>query len=424
MFYRFRSLVNSLFLVLPLLLVQLISNGASALTISHPQGSSFGDFNKPTHVLVVGYAGGLGSQLFRVAAHRAKKYLEHNPSHAVVVIGPDKVDLKIPSLATYEGYKGMLKTLRLNAVLMDERWLLDYRLLEILLKYQNIMSLDFVSHSSAHQGVGLDDVPEQGSGYKFKRFNSKTKGLEQLAKRMNKESYVILHGCNSAFQQAPEMAKMLNVPVSGSMTYTNFQELFQDKEWYFNDTGKYPANLSRAVANSVSFKTPVPCSAGVCHRMQPEPYPYSGFWGKLTAGISHYKFFCGTKQASDLCKKAMARSLMSYMTPVPLVLSSSDDAFKQAAKDFLCPDASRPSERAKCFEAMEKSLVSGPQHFTGMTRGKTASCDFQACDVTVTCTDEPGSCKTEFAGNGRDLTTMAREFIAYVQGFQLLKSQP
>lgn len=393
-----------------------------ALTISHPESSSYGDFNKPTHILVVGYAGGLGAQLFRVAAHRAQRYMELNPGHAAVIIGPDRVDIKIPSLASYEGYKSMLRTLRLKTVLMDERWLLNHRLMDIVLKYNNIESVDFVSHSAAHQGVGLDEVPDSNPAYKYKRFNLQTEGLEKLAARLSPGAFVMLHGCNSAFSQAPELSKILKVPVAGSLTYTNFQELFSDKKWYFNDSGKYPAGLSRATSNGTSFTQPQPCSKGGCHRMQPEPYPYAGFWGKLTAGLAHYKFFCGTSTPSLECKKSMAKSLMANMNPIAISPKSSLEDFKLAAKDYLCPDVSRLDKRAECFQALERSLVEeNVVPFTGMTRGHTVQCDFKTCDVQVKCTDTPGSCKVTYVGKNVKPTTTGLEFRAYVEGFLSLK---
>lgn len=156
--------------------------------------------------------------------------------------------------------------------------------------------------------------------------------------------------------------------------------------------------------------------------MQPEPYPYSGFWGKLTAGLSHYKFFCGTKIPSVECKKAMAKSLMANMNPVAVSPSSSLENFKLAAKDYLCPDKARPDKRAECFNALERSLLeTDVVPFTGMTRGHTVQCDFASCDVQVKCSDTPGSCKTTYVGKNEKLTTTGLEFRAYVEGFLALQ---
>lgn len=408
-------------ILVPLLSALAFTPSAAALTISYPEASTYGDFNKPTHILVVGYAGGLGSQLFRVASHRAQRYMELNPGHAAVIIGPDRVDVKIASLSTYDGYKSMLKTLRLKVAHMDERWLLNHRLLEIMLKYNKIESLDFVSHSAAHQGVGLDEVPDSEPAYKYKRFNLQTPGLDQLKTRLSPGAYVMLHGCNSAFSQAPGLSKILGVPVSGSLTGTNFQELFVDQNWYFNDEGRHPEGLAKSTSNPSSFLLPQPCSKGGCHRMQPEPYPYSGFWGKLSAGLPHYKFFCGTSQASLGCKKAMAKSLLANMNPVAVSSKSSLEDFKLAAKEYLCPDSSRPNKRSECFQAMEQSLIGAAVPFSGMARGQTLQCDFKGCDVQVKCSDSPGSCKVTYVGTNPELTTTALEFRAFVEGFQALE---
>ncbi|MEZ4814210.1 MAG: hypothetical protein R3A80_03265 [Bdellovibrionota bacterium] len=223
------------------------------------------------------------------------------------------------------------------------------------------------------------------------------------------------------FMQAPKLAKTLRVPVAGSLSFTNTQEIFANNKWYFNDAGKYPAGMSRATYNTISYdNADHTCSTGHCHRMKPEPYPYAGYWGNLNAGLSHYKFFCGTAQASENCKKAMALSLFGF----PSIVKNTDldkENFKFLAKDFLCSDSNRVDERRRCFQKMEDSLSNPEMSYTDMLRGKTLNCNFEKCDVVIECTEEAGSCQITHAPNNPEPRTMQNEFKAYVEGFELLQ---
>ena len=398
-----------------------LSISLNAMTVSHYADAGFRSYNEPTHIFVIGYAGGLSDQFFRTAVGKAQRYHELYPQHQIVVIGPQKIDEKSKYYDEYPEYQKRLRELNLTATLFDEKWLTGPRLIPILEKFSRIETLEFLSHSAAHHGVGLDEVPTGHAEYPHKRLNSKTPGLKSLKDNLSKDAYMIIHGCNSGFIQAPEIASLLGVPTAGSLSYTNFQELFQNDQWYFNDSGKFPSTTVRAQINSLSYaRGALSCKKGFCTRMKPEPYPYRGYWGKLTAGLSHYKFFCGQRTPDQRCKKIIARSLLSTLTNLPMSYAAKRNEYKFAIKDYLCPDANRPLERESCFQKLESAELDKNVSVPGMARGIELNCDFLKCDVGIHCTDEAGSCKITHAPNNPQTKTMVNEYRAFLEGYDLL----
>ncbi|NCN25957.1 hypothetical protein GW915_00115 [bacterium] len=398
--------------------VFLFSLASQALTVSYMPGSGGRGQKIPTHIFVIGYAGGLGDQLFKSAVSRARRYRELYPKHQIAFIGPDKLDESLSSYDSYAEYRSALSRFGLELEHMDDKWLLSNRLMPLLKSFKQIQSIDIFSHSAAHLGVGLEDIPSSSSYYKYKRFNYLTEGLSSLKSHFLSGAYIMLHGCNSGFTQAPKMAALLGIPVAGSLSSTNTQELFSDDSWYFNDSGRYPRGVSRSSYNSSSFASGrFSCSSGHCHRMRPEAYPYVGGWGRLTAGLTHYKFFCGTAEASSACKQTMALALLGH----PGVNSRAAydlSAFKENVKEFLCPDSNRASAKKECFEKMEASLTDPTVSYAGLLSGKPVRCDFAGCDVKISCGRK---CSITHVGANPQPRTMQNEFRAYVEGFRLLQ---
>ncbi len=404
-------------LFLSLLAAAFFSEASFALTVSHLKGSPFKSYDTPTHIYVIGYGGKLGAQLFETGVGRARKLQEFFPDHQYVFIGPDVIDKHYSSLDDYDDYRRELAKLGLAIELLDQRWLLSSRLLEIIDRYTAIASLEIISHSAAHLGAGLDSIPKSHRYYSQKRFSYETPGIETIADNFLDDAYIFFHGCNSGYIQAPMMAKTLSIPTAGSLTYTNFENIYENDLWYFNDEGKFPTGLKKALTNKDSFTSPQRCRAGNCTRMKPEPYPYSGFWGRLDSGISHYKFFCGEAVANTACKRAMAFSLLPYVGKNSIKTFSTEASRKEVAKEFLCPDAHRIDAKQACFDAMEAGMndpLAG--QFVGMTRGKVPYCDFESCKVEISCTNEAGSCRTRLVQANEDRLVMFREFAAYFEG--------
>lgn len=395
------------------------SNSAHALSVSRFTESPTLNPTLKTHIFVMGYAGGLADQFFKAAVARARKYQENFPNRQFVFIGPDKIDKNSPSYDSYDEYRTVLQRLKLTPERLDEKYLLSNRLLEILETYTQIESLEFMSHSAAHLGVGLDEVPSNSPLAVYKRFNAQTEGLAQLQDNFTDNAYLVLHGCNSGFTQAPAFAKLLGIPSAGSLSSTNTQEIYSDNRWYFNDSGRYPEGLRKTATNEISYQENYECRSGHCHRMKPEAYPYAGYWGNLNAGLSHYKFFCGTAVADNQCKKSMALFLAGHLGIAKNAATLISD-YKNNIKDFLCPDANRPEARRECFNKLEASLSDSSVYYSGMTRGKTLNCNFEKCDVEIRCTDAQGSCQILSAPENPRPVTMQNEYKAYVEGFELL----
>jgi len=381
------------------------------------------DYSKVTHVYVVGDGDKSGDLFFKAALSRAMKARDvYGNSRQYVFYGPKLVDAKSSYFDEYSEYSQTLERLKLKPLFFDQSYQNSKGLIQSLKEYSQVAALEFFTHTAPAAGAFLDS---SSSPQRHRRFNHKIWFISSLKKIFHPHAYVFFHGCNSGFKLGPAFAKKWNVPVIGSLSFTNFQEIYEGRNfrnWYFNDRGLYPGGASLARTNYLSYlHSNESCFQGACVRMKPEPYPYKGYWGKFNAGLSHYKVFCGEENPSDHCKKVMALSLLQHPGSYKHALSSLS-AYKAAVKEFLCPDANRVLAKKQCFAVLEASLQNPNLTSTGLVRGKTLNCNFEECDTFLNCTSLPGSCFADGPENPNP-RTMIREFRAYVEGYLLLKSE-
>jgi hypothetical protein len=368
-----------------------------------------------TRFFVVGYAHGLGNQFFDAAVSKARKLKEAYPNDQFVFLRNRETG-QASDLSE-------VKSFGVKVVSFDNSKLQSSTLLNTLDTFPRIRSLDFFAHSGAHSGIGL----ESGDGEN--RFGMRTPELAKLKDNFVNGAFVSINGCNSALTLAPFLSKVWGVPVSGSLTSTDFQQLHTDKFWYFNNPGQFPPG-GWAKSNPSSYLVPKDCAQGGCYRMKPDNHPYNGSWGDFKAGgLSFYKTFCNYDGDQNECLKAMAKSLVGYPTMTNIKTKSDGTPsnraeFENALVDFLCPVNPKTNLWAECRGKLRESVLTGNQVYSPFN-GNALECDLKSCNVKLVCkldtngTAIPGTCNLEAPQNNSP-KAIAQEYQRYLTGFDLL----
>ncbi len=351
---------------------------------------------------VIGYSGTLGSTLIRSALTVSAKYKELYPrSYHLFVIAKDP---------QYEQEK--LKRYPWQVTLTNDENLSAKKLIELARDHdKDFSAIHVFSHNSALAGVGLQ---------KTERLTHADKELKKLSKVLTDDAYVFLHGCNTGWYEAPNMAAMLKVPVWGSFSGTDFEELYDVGEWFNHNQGNFPEGATVAEFNLLSYLTPKKCSQGHCIRMRPDNSTYSGTWGKYKVGLGFYKQFCPKSSESD-CLSAYKKMLLAYPSYHNTHEAQSFDAYKENLIDFLCPSRTYKSTKyQECldilkFTDLNPSVVSPGNSFKGTSlkcSPKDNTCYFQVvgCQSGV-CSFEPTTASKV------GLTELQKEYLHGLKAF-------
>lgn len=360
----------------------------------------------PTRVMLAGSGDELKLLFQQVAKAKALKYFENNPNEQILFITASEKETSNEYALKKWGF----------SILETEKATLDGReFIKKILPFKKILSLDIFSHSSAQFGIHLETHTN--------RLTVNTRGLEDLKPNFMKDSYVILHGCNTGFTLAPFLSKIWGVPVAGSLTSTNNQKLHSDGNFYLIEEGLYP-NSDWQKTNTVSFDEERSCASGACERLKPDNTPYVGWWGAYReGGLPFYKFFC-VKNTEEECKRTMAKSLLYHTLIVNLKKDSSLETYKKAVTDFLCPVSAKKDLRGECLAKLDEALITKDMTYNPFSRPQ-IECDFQGCQAEVACekilftVPKPGTCKLENKAKS-PATTLVREYKTYLEAFSYL----
>ncbi len=368
------------------------------------------DATKITHVIVVGSAAKEDSdQFFQAGVARAYRYKELNPFDQVVIMSSPEVrktdDAEVFNEFNIAVYKTVAETFTGN------------KLMKEILELERIASIDFYGHSSPW-GLKLGKSDAAFDPTEF------TQSLTKLKTKMLPNSYMTINSCNSGFYVAPEISRILEIPVSGSLTSSMFERIESDGLWYKEDDwtkGNY------VEINNNSFNEDVSCALGLCWRMKPSRLNYSSYWGQFKeGGLSFYKFFCNFDKTDGRCEKGMANSLLSFPSVHPLTLKSTSDDFKAVAFDWICSTANDKNYFKKCVDGVNAAITLGNLQFQTHP-GNELNCDFKSCHATVVCKNKifgsgprPGSCHLQTEVNDKP-TTAAIELLTLLKGFAALK---
>jgi len=370
------------------------------------------NFLTPTHVIVVGSAVKEDSdQFFRSGLARAIRIKEVYPLDQIILISsPEVVD---------RDDEKVFADFNINVIKFVEETFTQEKLIRELSEYKKIRSINFYGHSSPWAfKLGKKDAAFDPS--------SVEKQLVKIKDNFTTDAYAIFHSCNSGFNIATSMARILNIAVAGTLTSGLFERIESDGFWY-KESDRHEGQY--VYDNSVSFKERIDCKwSGACVRMKPSRSNYSSYWGQFDKGLGFTKFFCPKNKSMKDCEMAMANSVITFPSIKAIDLNSSLTDVKSVIFDWLCLTAKDPQYFSQCVKGIEDAIARGDDVFKSHSKDE-LRCDFEKCYAKVVCKDKifgsgprGGSCKIE-GDVVTDSKQVVTEFKALLNGFKsILKS--
>jgi len=374
---------------------------------------SFGpsiDYEKPTHIIAIGYSHGQGTQFVHAATTRARRYRELYPDDQIVFFASPEVG----TMSDAQALRSVGITV-LSSETLDE--LSGPRLLESMDRFKSIKSFDFYGHSSPW-GLGLE------SGKDRLGTNTSAALMGKVADNFTPDAYATLNGCNAGWYAGPYFSKAWRIPVLAALTGSNFERPFSDEHWYVNDEGRYPSSGSFATVNTVSFETPIACSKGACYRLKPENAPYRGYWGNFEAGLGFYKTFCNYDGSVADCARRAARAMLSYPSEFPVDKDALPEEFARVVFDALCPTSLDLGRREACRQSIKRAVQDRTNAYSPFS-GTTVDCGLGGCAFSMTCSYDnagaprPGTCKVTSTATPSP-KTYVEEYLLLMDGFAYL----
>lgn len=327
------------------------------------------DPNRPTHILVAGSPGELGELFIYSLLTRAKIYLEKSPDEQIIIVGrnDDKEYIKNAGFKIIDTKMGQLKADRIKDAVSNVKL---------------ISSIDLYAHANAASGVLLDT-----NTWIYQLLNENDDLWDEVAKKISNESFIFIHGCNAGIKLAPELAGKLKIAVFAALTSTDFQFLFKDNFWAFDNL----KGVAKSKVNNINYSTPKSCGM-YCTRMKPDNAPYRGHWGDWTAGgYPAYKLFCGSNQ-NDKCEKGALEGVFTFPSMMKYAQTKKSlENFKDQLVEFMCPFAFNSEKQAECRSKLENSLVSNGELNYSPFKGKTLVCDRVKCKAHFNCSPMKGA---------------------------------
>jgi hypothetical protein len=368
------------------------------------------DTTKTTHLIVVGYSHGQGTQFAQAAMARARRYRELYPSHQVVFFGAVEAGMGLSDSQVLVGLGAKVISDDPNEKFYDEV------LIKRMRAFSALASFDFYGHSSPW-GIGVEATgPRLGTDSKV--------DLSLARGSFTSDAYATLNGCNAGRALAPVLSEAWRIPVLGALTGTNFQALHSDGRWYVNDPGRAPST-QWAGTNTKSYVTPVPCSLGGCLRLKPENAPYRGYWGSFEGGLGHFQSFCNYDHVWGDCERRMALSMMASVSVEALTPLSSREAFENVVFDWLCPNDATSLRFQECKTGLRQAVASASGYSS--FRGKPLECSDAGCADNMSCSHNasgaplPGTCSDHVSTASAPMAQV-REYQRYMAGFDALRA--
>jgi hypothetical protein len=403
-----------------------------------------GDVSKPTRVLLVGDSDKLGNLPLWAATSRARRYAQLYPNEQVVLfITKDVKEAEVArtgsTVVSNEPFGEAVKVSDLARLSND-------KLLAALDRFKSISSLDFFGHSSPF-GILLEAEGDN------RVVNAKApSGTAKLADNFNRNgaAYVTLNGCNGGVELAAELSRLWQVPASGALTGSNFEELMSDGKFYVNDPLFVPEGLNKAATNAQSYVGEAPrCSSGACIRMRPQDTVYRGVWSNPDTGMQYglpfYKFFCNYDDPNKTCQRGMIASLYAFQSSRAIDARSSVSDVREVLADFICSRGKDAARFERCRQDLFQAVDTNGS-FSAL-RGRvdySLECDFKGCQQQFRCTRVNGvpqkkTCAWVAPGCPENATkpnapgcevkntapkTAVNEFRAYLEGHALMQNAP
>lgn len=354
-----------------------------------------------THVVIVGNGMEVGS-LFLRAAHTQALLFRDRPQHGrILLIGA--LEKTTPQLLTDWGYRSVSQ----NASTFTAG-----QLIKLLSKAGPIASVDFIGHNGAFLGFVLEN-------YENRFFLKDVPAFAALKRQFLANAVIRILGCNTGWKLAPALADAMNVPVAGTFTFADLQQLHELGDWFYHDEGRFPEGrfLSR---NEKSFFTPIDCkNNGGCMRLKTVSNPYTGKHGNYGGGLPFLKYFCGSLNQTE-CFRRMALSTSTLVGTRPLDASLPAETYATVLAEQFCPSYKDKTKREDCRQRVVAHLLGRqalPRTYSPFS-GTSLRCDFKKCEFTVEC----GETTCVFrVPTDKPSTSFVDELNAYMTGYRAAK---
>ena len=330
----------------------------------------------PTHVMIAGHPDKLGELFIYSLVTRAKVYLEKSSNEQILIIGrnEDKEAVRRAGFIIVETKSGVMKPNTIKSAIKN---------------IKIISSFDIYAHSNALSGASIDT-----NSWVTQLLNEKDDLWDEVALKINKSSFVFIHGCNAGIKFAPILAKKLKIAVFAALTSTDFQYIYDDLFWSFDYNIK-----SNQLNKKNNFNYSDTKSCGMfCTRMKPDNSSYKGHWGNWSAGgYPTFKLFCGTNDNTN-CEEGALEGIYTF----PGTIQYKDTKlqlieFQKQLIDFMCPFSHDSEKQAACSESLENSLTDKTLATYSPFKGTTLVCDRVSCKAHFNCSGmkaafNPGAC--------------------------------
>jgi hypothetical protein len=341
---------------------------------------------KTVDVFIAGFGHEMGLQFLSAAITRAKIHEERYPeSRAQLILWAEEWN------KSRDG--AVLRSRGMTILHVNSRKLKNKDIFDYLDQLTSISSLHIISHSAAFAGNAIQKSTS--------RLGLENFPWKKLRSKFTKDSYVYLHGCNTGFIVAPAISKVLERPVFGSLTSTDFQEIFANGNWYHNNAGvgQFPSGMGRLKNSGELYNESLSCQKGFCHRMMPNRHPYRGYWGRYEVGLPYYRPFCNYgSNVSQACRAGIAHAIFT----TPTILSRS---WEDTVLDHMCPRMADPSVFDNCAAVLKGQA--GNRVFIGKYLG----CSLKGCNFQLARgRNRNGNVITNFVGRDEGIQQMRKDF--------------
>ena len=371
-------------LTLLVLLTSIHTNAYSIFTLKKYNWSQI----KTVDIFIAGYGKEMGLQFLYGAITRAQV---HDDTY-----GDDRAQIILWAREKNRKHDASVLKQRGFHIMKSTNTGLTNRVIKSYLSNLNysIKSLHMISHNAAFQGAAIETgsivnpFPERlGHGFNW----------GSVKRKFAKDAFIFLHGCNTGFIVAPEISKQLERPVFGSLTSTDFQEIFQDGQWYHNNKGfgQHPEGYKREKVSGNLHNRNYGCWKGYCHRMMPNEHPYRGDFGQYNTGLNYYQAFCNYGEAGkeESCKRGVAQGILT--TPTMEAKSWEDRVV-----DFVCPRMANPEVFNNCLKVVKGESTKR------VFRGNNIQCSRKRCAYELK--------SNKFSGKDYGVTQIQRDFAYFM----------
>ncbi len=389
------------------------SSSAQAAYFVVSVGAPSLDPHRRTHVVIAGYGNDLGTAPQIAATAKVRKIAEIYPSDQILFICARE-------LSEEENIQ-LLRRIGYENIRSEDQLLTVANLMNELKVYDQIAGLHVYSHSGITPGIFLDLDPTKPPSSNDLKWAYDAPAASLLVGHFTSDAIVTLNGCNSGHAQAPYLAQLWKVPVSGALTSTHFEALYQDGNYYWAD----PSQSQFLADNTLgTMQTKIPCNKGACYRMRPDNWDYIGVYGHYFMGLPNYQFFCvGISDAQ--CTAGMAHSILIDVSSQALSSSPTLEQYTRAVQEWICPtDAYSKPTQSRCMAELAKlnmlDLSKADVEYTPFG-GRTANCTFSSCYRNSECLHpEIKVCALSPQPDLRHSTTFIDEYAAYLRGYSAI----